>query len=346
MWRRWRTGAAVVAGWTALALFLAITSSLTYSSTGRSPNWGMTIGRSLLEWWLWAALTPVAVRLARRFPVERPGAARNLALHAAVGAALAAGKVAADRASFAMLSGFWTYWLASAFALQFSVYLLVVAAAHGIEYYRRSREREQLEARLAETRLQLLSMQLQPHFLFNTLNTIAELVHHDADTADRMITGLSDLLRRALDLGDVQEIPLRSELDLLALYLDIQKARFGDRLQVQLDVEPGAGDALVPVLLLQPLVENAIRHGLAAHAADGRIDVVASRSGDRLRIAVADDGGAGGTAGPERIGLGNTRARLHALYGPSARIDLEREAGRGVRVAIEMPWRLAGAPAP
>ena len=127
-------------------------------------------------------------------------------------------KTLAERAVFAWLTGFWTYWLISTLALQFFVYSAIVAAAHGLEYYRRSREREQLEARLADARLQLLNVQLQPHFLFNTLNTIAEIVHDDPEKADYMITSLSDLLRQALELGATQEISLDRELDLLARY--------------------------------------------------------------------------------------------------------------------------------
>jgi two-component system LytT family sensor kinase len=226
------------------------------------------------------------------------------------------------------------------------VYAAIVAAAHGAGYYRRSREHEQLEARLAETRLQLLSMQLQPHFLFNTLNTIAELVHDDPDRADYMIAGLSDLLRRALDLGTAQEIPLEAELDLLSRYLDIQKARFGERLQVRTAIDDGARDAVVPVLLLQPLVENAIRHGLAERLAAGRIDIAISRAGAMLLISVTDDGpgAARNAAGQkERLGLGNTRARLDALYGSDHRLELTNAPDRGARVLLEIPYRAATA---
>jgi signal transduction histidine kinase len=330
-------------GWTALALLFAVSNSLTYVSTGRPPNWSLTLTRSLSEWWLWAIATPLVAALARRFPLHRSGLWRNLAFHLAAGAVVALVKTLADRAAFALLTGFRMYLLASTLALNFVVYAAIVAAAHGLEYYRRSREREQLEARLAETRLQLLGMQLQPHFLFNTLNTIAELVHEDPDTADRMIAGLSDLLRRTLDLGAAQEITLDEELDLVARYLDIQKARFGDRLSVRLSIAPETREAAVPALLLQPLVENAIRHGLAARLDAGRIDIDARTAGDDLVIAVTDDGpGEPGTAaGAERVGLGNTRARLEALYGARGRLELTRAAGRGARVTAWIPRRPA-----
>jgi two-component system LytT family sensor kinase len=333
---RVRAWLAVWAFWTALALFFAAGNSLTYRTTGRPPNWTLSIKRSLAEYWLWALATPTIVSIARRFPMRRPHVARNLALLAVSGAGLAVVKMIADRDIFFWLTGFKTYMLASTLAFNFAMYAGIVAAAHGVEFYRRSRERDQLEARLAETRLQLLGMQLQPHFLFNTLNTIAELVHEDADRADAMISHLSDLLRRTLDLGSVQRIPLNEEIDLVSRYLDIQKARFGDRLRVTIAVEGGAGDVLVPPLLLQPLVENAIRHGLGTRVDAGRISIDARIVHDLLVIMVRDDG-EGAAAGPERVGLGNTRARLEALYGSRARLDLVAADGGGTRATVQLP---------
>jgi signal transduction histidine kinase len=342
-----RAWLAVWSGWTALALFFAVSNSLTYLSTGRPANWALTIKRSLTEWWLWALVTPVVVALARHFPVHGRRRWRNLAIHFAAGMVLGVAKTIADRALFALVTGFWIYLLASTLALNLVIYAVLVAAAHGIEYYRRSREREHLEAQLSETRLQLLGMQLQPHFLFNTLNTIAEMVHEDPDAADTMIAGLSDLLRRTLELGSAQEIPLGRELDLVSRYLEIQKARFGDRLQVHISIAPGAENAAVPALLLQPLVENAIRHGLAARLDAGRIDIEARADGRTLTLVVTDDGsGSEETiAGPERVGLGNTRARLEALYGDRCRLVLDRADGRGARVTIEIPQRTCRADA-
>jgi hypothetical protein len=298
-----RAYAAVWIGWTMLAVFYAVTTSLTYMSTGRPANWSITFRRSLSEYWLWALLTPAVVWLARRFPLSGARRWAHLALHLALGAVVAVGKTIADREVFALLSGFRMYMLVSTMSLQFTIYFAIVAATHGFEYYRRSREREQLEKRLAETRLQLLSMQLQPHFLFNTLNTIAELVHDDPEAADRMIAGLSDLLRRTLDLGEAQEITLDEELDALARYLDIQKIRFGDRLHVDIEAASELREARVPTLLLQPLVENSIRHGLAARATAGRIQIRVRRRQDILAIDVLDDGdGSTPEAGAARRG--------------------------------------------
>lgn len=330
----------VWAGSTALALFLAVSSSLTYISTGRPGSWWLTISRSLSEWWLWALLAPLIVGLARRFPLDAPGRTRSVAVHAVVGSAIALAKTAADRAIFAWISGFWLYFLASTVALQFCVYAVIVASAHLARYYQRSRERDQLEARLAEVRLQLLNLQLQPHFLFNTLNTIAELVHDEPDTADAMISELGTLLRRTLDLGHSPEVALTAELELLSLYLALQRARFGDRLQPVITIEPDTGDARVPPLLLQPIVENAIRHGLDRHVSAGRLEIEAHRENGMLAISVTDDGpGMADDPPREGIGLGNTRARLEALYPGASMLTLENVSGRGARVSVRLPFR-------
>ena len=180
---------------------------------------------------------------------------------------------------------------------------------HALAYYRAGREQElrasQLEARLADARLQLLKMQLHPHFLFNTLNTISELVHEDPATADRMIASLSQLLRESLDAGTVDRVPLGRELDLLERYVEIQRARFGDRLDVGVEIEATElREALVPPLILQPLVENSIRHGLAARVAAGRIRVRAMRRDDRLVLEVQDDGAGLEAHGNTREGVG------------------------------------------
>jgi two-component system, LytTR family, sensor kinase len=332
-----RVWASIWGAWTLLAVLFGVSSWLTYVSTGRPANWWLTLARSFSEWWLWALLTPVVAWLGRRFPFRRHTWPRAAAVHAAAGTAIALAKTFADRALFALISGFWLYLLASSFALQLVVYAAIVAATHGVEYYRRSREREQLERRLADTRLQLLNMQLQPHFLFNTLNAIAELVHEDADAADRMITGLADLLRQSLALGGNQEITLEAELQLLETYLDIQRARFGDRLDVRSSIAEDARGARVPMLLLQPVVENAIKHGLAA-----RLDLQVRREGAELVVEITDHGtGASDAAlrGQGGIGLGNTRERLHALYGSAASLDLSNVPGSGARVTVRLPAR-------
>ncbi len=204
-----------------------------------------------------------------------------------------------------------------------------VAADHGAE----------LKTRLARTELQALKLQLQPHFLFNTLNTITALLHRDATKAERMVSGLSDLLRASLNSAGEEEVTLARELSVLSHYVEIQQVRFGSRLHFRVDAAPDVQGAMVPNLMLQPLVENSIRHGIASRASGGQVIVRAERDGDRLRIRVDDDG-VGETPGKERregVGLGNTRARLAQLYGSRHAFEATGDA-QGFRVIIEIPF--------
>src|SRR6185369_4509061 len=204
-------------------------------------------------------------------------------------------------------------------------------------YYREGREREihaaALEAQLAQAQLQTLKMQLQPHFLFNTLNSISALNHEDPRAANRMIARLSELLRLTLENDGAQEVSLHQELDFLKRYLEIQQVRFGDRLKVHFDVAPETMDARVPNLLLQPLVENAIQHGLAPFSAPGEIHIHASRENGLLCLRIADSGpglpASTPSGAPDGIGLANTRARLQQLYGDAHRFELRNGAQRG-----------------
>jgi hypothetical protein len=209
-------------------------------------------------------------------------------------------------------------------------------------YSEAAHESEQLQARLDQARLQALKLQLQPHFLFNTLNTITALVHTDPRAAERMVTGLSELLRFSLGTAGDQEIPLERELEVLRHYLDIQQVRFQDRLSVSFEVATDVGRAYVPNLLLQPLVENAIKHGLAPRAAAGRIAIRAQRRNGVLALEVADDGVGEPSRGERRegVGLGNARARLQSLYGGAHRFQAGPAAGGGFRVSIEIPFQL------
>jgi signal transduction histidine kinase len=340
----------VWAGYTLLALFLAVTSSLTYVSMGNPARWSLSIGRALVEWWAWAALTPAILWLARRYPLRQRDWPASLAVHAAAAIVIGFFKLAADQQLLRLAVGVRGYLLLSGFAFNLLFYFAIVAAAHGVGYYRASRERElqasHLEARLAETRLQLLQMQLQPHFLFNTLNAISELVHEDPETADRMIGGLSELLRETLDAGSGPDVALAREVELLERYLAIQKVRFGDRLQVSIRVHEASRAARVPMLLLQPIVENSIRHGIGSRAHAGRIDIASRRDGDTLVVEVHDDGiglPEEGTGLREGLGLANTRARLQEFFGPAHRLDVMNAEDGGVTVRLTMPYRERGA---
>ena len=228
------------------------------------------------------------------------------------------------------------YWYATAIALNFA-----------LVYYRESRERalrsSQLETRLVEAQLQTLQQQLHPHFLFNTLHAISALMHSDVDAADRTLMRLSDLLRLTLERLGEQEVTLDAELEFLRKYLEIERTRFGERLVVRYDIQPDALDVLVPTLLLQPLVENAIKHGVARRSGVGHIDISARRDHDKLHIEVRDDGVGLSedalTALQKGIGVSTTRARLQHLFGADYRFEFHRLA-QGVAVVVAVPWRL------
>lgn len=236
--------------------------------------------------------------------------------------------------------------------LDLFAYVALLGLAHAGVYHRRYREREQHAAQLAsslnEARLRALQAQLQPHFLFNTLNGIATLLHRDPAAAEEMLTSLSELLRVALSGSSRQEIPLREELDFLRRYLDIQQMRFGDRLQSTEQISADCLSCLVPTLILQPLVENAIRHGIEPTGEPGKVRVGAHRSGEGLYL-VVEDNGAGfghGLTSPSQTGLGlsNVRERLATLYGHAGKLSFEVPAGGGVRVVLELPIRRAEDP--
>jgi two-component sensor histidine kinase len=225
----------------------------------------------------------------------------------------------------------------------FPIYWLIASAAHALVFYRRSQERERralaLSASLSRARLEALKMQLQPHFLFNALNAIAALVHSDPEAADEMLAALSDFLRLTLESVGEQEVPLRRELEFVERYLAIEQVRFGDRLRVTFDIPPETASALVPALILQPLVENAVRHGLEPRPGPGRIEIRAWIENGELYLAVRDDGPGlpVGTPLREGVGLANTRARLRELHGPAGRLDL-RDARDGLLVVVALPY--------
>jgi two-component sensor histidine kinase len=226
-------------------------------------------------------------------------------------------------------------WLAT---YQLSIYLMLMSGAHTLTFYRRSLDRE---SSLAIARAEAQKMQLQPHFLFNTLNMIAELVHEEPDKADAMLIALSGLLRLTMETAGEQELPLRRELEFIERYLTIMHARFEDRLKFQLGIDPATHAALVPTFLLQPLVENAIEHGLGPSMSGGVISIRSRRVGDELHLCVSDNGVglADARPGAEGIGLGNTRNRLRELYGDAARLDMQDTGG--LIVDIRIPFHLA-----
>jgi LytS/YehU family sensor histidine kinase len=230
-------------------------------------------------------------------------------------------------------------------------YWAIVGLSHAVLYYRESHDRavraSQLETKLVEAQLKALQQQLHPHFLFNTLHAISALMHRDVDAADRTLMRLSDLLRLTLENIGQQEVTLQSELEFLSKYLQIEQTRFADRLIVRFDVEPATLDTQVPHLILQPLVENAIKHGVAKKTGPGHIDISARRDGDKLLLEVRDDGVGLSedalTALQKGIGVSTTRARLQHLFGAEYRFEFHRRQA-GLAVLIALPWRSYEAP--
>jgi LytS/YehU family sensor histidine kinase len=230
-----------------------------------------------------------------------------------------------------------------------TIYWGIVCVTWVVSSYQQLRERErrtlELEARLMQSNLQTLKAQLQPHFLFNALNAIASLVRRKPHAAEDMIGSLSDFLRMTLDSGQQHEVPLRREIEFLGLYLEIQQARFGERLRIQKEIDPATLDVAVPTLILQPLVENSVRHGIEPRETGGTIKVRALRHENSLWLEVHDDGEglkAGHlTALREGVGLSNTKARLQELYGDAHRFLITPTTDAGLTVTVELPWHLA-----
>jgi LytS/YehU family sensor histidine kinase len=220
---------------------------------------------------------------------------------------------------------------------------------HAERSSREAAEREQaaarLETSLSEARLAALRDQIDPHFLFNTLNSVSVLaLRGDREGVTRVVAALGNLLRRSLDGGRAQEVPLAEELAMLEHYLEIQAIRFGERLTIERDIDPAAGQALVPSMITQPLVENAVQHAVAPTPGPARVAIRAHREGGSLRLEVSDSGpGFAGAAPREGIGLGNTRARLAQLYGAGHSLDLGPSPEGGARVVVRLPWRVAPA---
>jgi two-component system LytT family sensor kinase len=343
-------------GWLAFAFFFASEVVVNTAYANRP----VSFRRALVPWLfcagLWFAATPAILWLARRFPFDRRRWLTSAVAHLAASALaslvlLAAYTYLVQRVGIA--SSNLTWWLAFrsqlvwGFHAEVLTYWMVIGLSHGIDYYRKYRERElrasQLEATLTQARLDALRMQLHPHFLFNTLNSISVLMSEDVTAARRMLTRLSDLLRASLDNAATHEVSLREELEFLNNYLQIEQTRFQDRLTVRMNIDPAVLMASVPNLILQPLVENAIRHGIAPRAQPGVIDISAARENGMVRLKVCDNGAGLGSAGvaglTKGIGLANTQARLDQLYGTNHSFEMHSADGGGLEVTILIPFR-------
>jgi signal transduction histidine kinase len=356
---RWGISVAV---WTVLAFFF--TGQLYYSRllSERPITWRVAASQQFIYPYLWAVGTIFALWLANRFPLEGKRWLRNLLLHLL----FATGFVFVISGTFQLIYHFlfvhgpgkhyepWTtlQWIIYNSSENYGIYGLLLLLNQVFRYYRRFREGElrtsRLQTQLTRAQLEALKMQLQPHFLFNTLHSISALLHRDPDAADRMIARLGDFLRLTLENSGTQEVTLQKELEFLTCYLEIERVRFQDRLTTSLDVDASALDTPVPNLILQPIVENALRHGVAQTRGPGRVEISAKRENGSLRIRVWDNGpGLKAITRPDdrlKVGLGlsNTRARLEQLYGASHRFELENAPGGGLLVTLEIPAAARG----
>jgi two-component system, LytTR family, sensor kinase len=307
----------------------------------------------LALWWFWAPLTPVIASLRQRWPLDVPPRAPGIAIHLTVSLVLAAVLAALNAALVIALfpespwSGF------GEFTLRFIqtrghfsvlIYWATFGALSAVAYARQLADRTQtaaeLQQRLLRAELDALEKQLQPHFLFNTLHAIGVLVREDPDKAGRMVTQLGELLRSTLDAGTAQEVTLAAELRVLDLYLDIQRTRFSDRLAVDVDIPDPLRSAAVPSLVLQPLVENAVRHAVEPRPGPAHISIAAARAGDMLELTVSDDGPGLSSNAKDGIGLANTRARLAAMYGDAQALSVANGTEGGVRSTVRIPFRV------
>jgi hypothetical protein len=320
-------------------------------------SWNMTFN----QWLPWMVTSPLIIWLVFRFPIERNKWKSRVLIHAvACGLEVLICVVAGDYLiqpphdqsqhdrghQGGHMHGPPPLWVRCQF--NFPVYLVIASLAHSFVYFRRAQQRDrralELETNLAQARLQALRTQLHPHFLFNTLNAISTLVHTAPNLADDMIGNLSTLLRLSLDSATEQEVPLGRELDFLDRYLDIEQIRFGKRLQIEKNIAAESRAAMVPTFILQPLVENAIRHGIEPQVSPGVIKIEARRDGEILRVTISDTGvGLPELAGAETnltegIGLSNTRARLQSLYPARHRFSLRNAEAGGCVAELEIPF--------
>jgi two-component system, LytTR family, sensor kinase len=359
MENRWIKYAALSAGWCFLGLLLSV--EVYFNNRAGLKMGGLDFVEVAIPQFvralMWASMAPLILRMREKLPLKRGNWYGGVSFHLAMSFVVMATYYLGRMLAFRMFwpdeyegTEFWEIALTNFYGrnlIDMAYYWAVLGFGHSLELSQRFKTQElraaQLEARLIETELKALREQMRPHFLFNTLNTISVLVREKKnDEAVTLIARLSSLLRMSLDATRVQEITLRQELDFLERYVEIQKARFSDRLAVGIDVAPDAMEARIPNLLLQPLVENAILHGVASKIGPGRVDVFGRVKEGRLHLEVRDNGPGlddGSQRAKEGIGLSNTRERIAKIYGAAGHLSLRSEPGRGVSVQIVLPCR-------
>jgi len=355
--RRFVRVAIIWIGWTLVGLFFTSQILVSYSYMEKSIPFDKALFWQLSICYLWALATPLVFWLARRFRIERHNWSRRLALHAVVGLSLVATICVVHypifmpylgRAQDMTRSGAFRYVFFN-LDRELAIYWLLVMMSHALNYYNSFRQGQlqsaQLRTQLVQSQLEALKMQLHPHFLFNTLHSISALLNKDTEAARRMITRLGDFLRLTLENAGTQEVTLQEEMEFLNGYLEIERIRFRDRLTTSVEVEPGVLDVRVPNLILQPIVENAMRHAVATHSQAGRIEITAFGRNGCLRIQVKDNGP--GLASDQTlanqigkgVGLSNTKARLERLYGSEHLLELVNDPNGGLVVTLEIPRR-------
>ena len=358
--RHWRLILAGFLGWTLFGVFFALQNYVNAAYLGQPASFLVSLVVWLTCGYAWAILTPAVIYAAHKFPLERGKLKQNLPVHlfaACVAAFLHLSiYILVQQNFFSGPQNRASFWQAFQrlsiveFHVDLLTYWILVGIWHLREINRRYLEREreaarlaletaQLETRLAEARLDALKMQLQPHFLFNTLNSISVLMRDDAATANKMLVKLSELLRAALKSESSQEVSLKDELEFLRGYLEIEQMRFQDRLTIDFAVENETLDAQIPNLILQPLVENAIRHGIAPLATEGKILIESRRENGYIELSISDNGaGLQNSANDNGIGLKNTQERLEKLYGERQKFEVISGAEGGFEVRIKIPY--------
>jgi two-component sensor histidine kinase len=339
-------GLAIFGAWTLVVSLYALNNGLARIAADQPPEWIRLLWGSAANWYTVAVFTPVFLWLPRRFPLTGERWLRTVAVYLVALSILVVLRYALYvpvRQLFFPLEGLtFVHLLRKSFLVELVSLAGVLAVAQALEYRRGLRERElrasQLEARLSQAQLEVLRSELQPHFFFNALHSISTLMHENVEAADEMLTQLADLLRLSMEHRSAQEVPLREELEVLEHYLNIMRIRFGDRLSLQVDADPALLEEKVPLFMLQPLVENAIEHGIAKRGGAGRISIEARAEDTRLKLRVSDDGaGLRSASVREGIGLSNTRLRLQQLYGGAAELVIRNGAESGTVVELRLP---------
>jgi two-component system, LytTR family, sensor kinase len=344
-----------------VALLFALQQIIVEKVQGWQVHWVLEGSLVLADWYVWAACTPLVIGLAKRFPLTGPRLRRHIALHTIVSLIMAPLASVTQyflsrgllRFAFhiadADVHRFMSSFGAGVLFMSFTgilTYWLVVGLYQSMHFYQVALERQtiaaQLEMQLSHAELENLKSQLHPHFLFNSLHAIGVLMQEDVDAAGRLLISLSDLLRMALERRE-NEVTLQSELEFVRKYLEIEQTRFHDRLNVHMDIPPDLLGVYVPSLALQPLVENAIKHGFSVDSTASRLEIAAKLHDGRVWLRVRDDGPGPAPASLLRFGVGlkNVQSRLKQLYGDQCSLELCRGDGRGCEVILTVPWRSA-----